>query len=69
MDDIMYFDFTFPTVAFPVKFGLDVTPFKKMNVGAAKNLKLGYTFGFYVCPDSFGLITGLYHGPQIGIAF
>ncbi|GHV58142.1 hypothetical protein FACS1894182_09090 [Bacteroidia bacterium] len=56
------------SASIPVKFSVGFMPFKKMDVGFAKNIELGYTCGLDIEPD-FGLFTFFYHGPQLSIAF
>ncbi|MDR1763192.1 MAG: hypothetical protein LBR64_04460 [Dysgonamonadaceae bacterium] len=56
------------SAAFPVKFSLGVTPFKRMNIGIARNLEIAYVLGFYMEPD-YTFFTGIYHGPQLSISF
>ncbi|MDR0866512.1 MAG: outer membrane beta-barrel protein [Candidatus Symbiothrix sp.] len=61
-------NFFFYSASFPVKFSVGVTPFKKLNIGFAKNIEIGYAVGFYMEPD-FGFFTGVYHGPQLSVLF
>jgi hypothetical protein len=61
-------DFAVVSAAFPVKFNIGVTPFKRLNIGLAKNIEIGYALGFYMEPD-YGVFTGVYHGPQLSISF
>jgi hypothetical protein len=61
-------DFGFFSAAFPVKFGIGFSPFKKINIGFFRNVEIGYVFGFYIEPD-FGVFTGIYHGPQLSVSF
>lgn len=68
IDDRVWHDFTFFSATFPVKFSAGITPFKQLNIGFAKNIEIGYAFGFYMSPD-LGLFTGIYHGPQLSISF
>ena len=56
------------TASIPVKFSLGVTPFKKLNIGLAKNIEIAYVLGWYIEPD-FGFFAGIYHGPQLSISF
>ncbi|GHS96006.1 hypothetical protein FACS189421_00340 [Bacteroidia bacterium] len=61
-------NFFFYSASFPVKFSVGVTPFRKLNIGVAKNIEIGYAVGFYIEPD-FGFFTGVYHGPQLSVSF
>jgi hypothetical protein len=61
-------NFLFWSASFPVKFSVGVTPFKNMKIGFAKNIEIGYAFGWYIEPD-FGFATGIYHGPQLSVSF
>ena len=55
-------------LSLPVKFSLGVTPFKKLNIGLAKNIEIAYVLGWYIEPD-YGFFAGIYHGPQLSISF
>jgi hypothetical protein len=39
-------NFLFWSASFPVKFSVGVTPFKNLNIGFAKNIEIGYAFGW-----------------------
>jgi hypothetical protein len=56
------------SASIPVKFSLGFMPFKKKDVGFAKNLELAYTFGLDIEPD-FGFFSFIYHGPQLSLLF
>jgi len=58
----------FSSASFPVKFALEFSPFKRMNIGLARNIEIGYACGWYIEPD-FGFFTGVYHGPQLSVSF
>ncbi|GHS96014.1 hypothetical protein FACS189421_00360 [Bacteroidia bacterium] len=61
-------DFAFFSASFPVKFSVGVAPFRKLNIGVAKNIEIGYAVGFYIEPD-FGFFIGVYYGPQLSVSF
>jgi hypothetical protein len=56
------------SASIPVKFSIGFTPFKNKDIGIARNLEFGYTFGMDIEPD-FGIFTFIYHGPQVSISF
>ncbi|MDR0506890.1 MAG: porin family protein [Dysgonamonadaceae bacterium] len=68
IDGRVWYDSVLFNGAFPVKFNVGITPFKELNIGFAKNIEIGYSFGFYMLPD-WGFYTGAYHGPQFSIMF
>lgn len=56
------------SASIPVKFTIGFTPFKKLDVGYAKNIEIGYACGLDIEPD-FGFFTFFYHGPRLSISF
>jgi len=62
-NDITRVDATIFSMAFPVKFDVGLTPFKRM-----RNVELGLTFGFYMMPE-WGFFTGTYLAPQLAVWF
>jgi hypothetical protein len=56
------------TASVPVKVAIGFQPFKKMDVGFARNFEIGYACGLDIAPD-FGIFTFFYHGPQISFTF
>jgi len=57
VDNVMY------SMAFPVKFDVGFTPFKRM-----RNIELGLTFGFYR-NTNYGRNVGVYLAPQFAVSF
>ena len=62
-------DNAFFSAAFPVKFDIGFTPFKRLtDIALLRNIELGVTAGFYIAPD-WGFFMGRYIAPQIAVSF